>query len=81
MSRDSDPALGAFAITPNDSTDNMGGKPVRAIWVGGAGNIALTTSNGEDVTISGIIAGTLLPIRPSRIKSTSTTATNLVGFY
>lgn len=81
MSKDIEPALGAVTITPNDSTDNMGGKPVRAIWVGGAGDMAITTSNGEDVTVYGIAAGTLVPIRPSRIKSTNTTATNLLGFY
>lgn len=81
MAYDMDPALGAVAITPNDSTDNVGGKPVRAIYVGGAGDIALTTSNGEDVTFVGALVGTIIPIRPSRIKSTNTTATNLLGLY
>lgn len=81
MAYDFEPALGAVSITPNDSTDNMGGKPVRGIYVGGAGDIALTTSNGEDVTVYSALAGTVIPIRPSRIKSTGTTATNLLGFY
>lgn len=81
MAYDFDPALGGVVITPNDSTDNTGDKAVRGLYVGGAGNIALTTSNGEDVTLVGCQAGSIIPIRPRRVKSTGTTATNIIGFY
>lgn len=70
------PADKATAITPNDSTD-LTNVP-RGIYVGGAGNI-VATLNGVDVTFNGAQAGTILPIRPSRIKSTGTTATGLVA--
>ena len=73
----SSPAPDAFAITPDDATD-LANLP-RAIYVGGTGNIVVTM--GGDVTFSSVPAGTLLPIRPSRVKATGTTATNLLGLY
>ena len=65
-----------FAITPNDAND-LTDVP-RGIWVGGAGNLVVTGLSG-DVTFQGIPAGTMLPIAPTRVKVTGTTATNLVG--
>ncbi len=70
----------AFSITPNDSTDVA--YVTRAIWVGAAGNIALVMADGSEVTFNGVQAGTLLPIRVKRVKSTGTTASlNLLGLY
>jgi hypothetical protein len=39
------------------------------------------TINGSDVVFKGATAGSILPIRPSAIKATSTTATDLVALY
>jgi hypothetical protein len=71
------PAVDAVAVTPSDSVDlvNMS----RALWVGGAGNISVIMHSGATVTFSGIAAGTLLPIRVSRVRSTGTTATNILA--
>jgi hypothetical protein len=74
-----DPASNAAAVTPNDSTDLT--YTSRAIFVGGAGNIAVTMAGGQSVTFTGIIAGALLPIRVSRILSTGTTATNIMAIW
>jgi hypothetical protein len=71
------PAEDAFAITASDSTDLT--KSTRSIYVGGSGNIKLTTVDGSTVTFNGAIAGSILPIRAKRIFSTGTTATNLIG--
>jgi hypothetical protein len=72
------PATNWFAITPADGTD-LAAKP-RAIYVGGAGNLAI--SNGiQTATLVAVPAGSLLPIRPDRVLSTGTTATNIVGLY
>lgn len=71
------PASHAEAVTPSDSTDLA--YVSRALWVGGAGNVAVVMASGAAVTFSNIAAGTLLPIRVSRVKSTSTTATLLVS--
>ena len=73
------PAERAFAITPNDSAD-LSVFP-RAIYVGGAGNIKVTTMGGDTVTFSGCLAGTVLPVRVARVFSTDTTATLLLGIY
>ena len=73
------PAERAFAITGNDSTD-LTVFP-RAIYVGGAGNVKVTTLGGDTVTLNGAVAGSILPVRVVRVFSTGTTATNLIGLY
>jgi len=75
----SDPCDNAFAITPSNSTDFD--YVTRGIYVGGAGNIAAVMLDGSVVTFVGATAGSILPIRVSRVNSTNTTATNLVGIY
>lgn len=70
------PADNGVAVTPSDSaTLNF----VRGIWVGGAGNVAVQMRGGADLTFVGVQAGTLLPIRVSKVKSTNTTATNIIA--
>jgi hypothetical protein len=71
------PATSAEAVTPSDSTDLTTAS--RALWIGGAGNISVIMLDGTTILFSGIAAGTLLPIRVSRVKSTSTTATLIVS--
>ena len=73
------PAERAFAITPNDSAD-LSVFP-RAIYVGGGGAVKVTTLGGDTVTFSGVLAGTVLPVRAARVFSTGTDATNLIGLY
>lgn len=73
------PADNQVAVTPSDSTD----LPFvsRALWVGGAGNLVVTpAAGGSDVTYT-VAAGAILPIRVSRVKSTGTTATQIVNWY
>lgn len=75
----------AFAITPHD----LNVVPAHeAIYVGGAGDMSVTTripdgSGGfteSTVTLVGLEVGRLLPISAHRVNATGTTATNLVGF-
>lgn len=73
------PADNAAAVTPSDSTDLA--FTSRAIYVGGAGNIVCTMAGGGDVTFTGVPAGMILPIRVTRVKSTSTTATSIINLY
>lgn len=74
-----DPAEVGFAITPSDST--VFEYTTRGLWIGGAGNVKVDMNRvGTAVLISGIPAGTLLPIRVTKVYSTDTTATNIVGF-
>ncbi len=66
----------AFAITPSDATTQR----AVAIWVGGAGNVALKTEDGTSVTFVGAQAGSIIPVKTQQILATNTTATSLVGF-
>ncbi len=66
----------AEAITPHDTNDLV--NITRAIYVGGAGNIAATVGK-TDVTFTAVPVGTVLRVRASKVKATGTTATGLVG--
>jgi hypothetical protein len=67
------------AITPSDTVDLPA--PARAIFVGGAGNIVLVTLGGTTLTFQGLLAGQILPVAASRVRATSTTATNLIALF
>lgn len=72
------PGTKLLAITPADATDLTASK-IRALWVGGAGNLSLIALNDTTaVTITGVLAGTLIPISVVKVM-TATTATNIVG--
>ena len=64
------------AITPDDSNDLA--TFARALWVGGAGNISLDTLDGTTILVSGVTAGTYLPVSTRRVRATTTTATLIV---
>lgn len=75
------PYTKAVVLTKDDNTD-LADSPSRALWVGGAGNIAVDFLVGPtNVLISGIPAGTLLPFAIKRLRSTNTTATLVAALY
>lgn len=77
------PAANATAITPAD-TDLANEFFTRAIYVGGAGNLAVRMAGDQgdtDVVFTAVPAGSLLPIRVKQIRSTSTTATSIVALF
>jgi len=68
----------AAAVTASDTTIVN----CRAIYVGGAGAVAVKTQAGATaVTLAAVPVGTILPIQidGGQIMSTNTTATNLVA--
>jgi hypothetical protein len=65
------PAAFAAVVTPNDSADLA--TDARGLLITSSGNIRLTTSGGDDVTIQNIIAPFVLPIRTRRVYATGTT--------
>lgn len=73
------PLGGGFAITKSDST--VLAQPTRAVWVGGAGNLAVRYLDGTTDTLMSVPAGVMLPIRVDKVLSTGTTATNISGLY
>lgn len=76
---DISPARGGQAVTTSDSTTYA---PTRAVWVGGAGNLAVVmVDQSAAITLTGVAAGTLLPISVTKIMSTNTTATNITALW
>lgn len=67
------------AITPDDADEIT--LQCKAIYVGTTGDIVLRgKDSGADVTLKGIPAGTVLAIDPAFIRSTNTTADDIVAF-
>lgn len=73
------PAARAAAVTASDSADLTNGI-CRALYVGTTGNINVDMSDGATVLFSNVPVG-IFPIKAKRVRSTSTTASNLVALY
>jgi hypothetical protein len=67
----------AFAITPSDTVPIR--EPYKYLYVGGTGDVRVREADGTLTTYSALAAGSRLPISPSIIMLTGTTATNLIG--
>ena len=77
-------AYDSFAVTPSDGTDlplNDQGRTVRRIYVAGAGNVSVNLNGGGTAVLTGLAAGQTVLCNVTRILSTSTTATGIVGLY
>lgn len=73
------PGANAAAVTASDTTTYSG---VRAVYVGGAGDVAIKfPGNATAVTFAGVAAGSLLPIQAEKVMATNTTATSIVVIY
>lgn len=70
-------------VAPSDSTDlALNGVYPRAIYVGGAGNLAVVSVDDEAaVTLNGIATGVAHAIAAKKIMATGTTATGIVAVY
>lgn len=74
--RNDDIASSAVAVVPSDTlfVDFVG------LYVGGAGNVALQGDDGVTVLFTAPPVGSRISMRITRVMSTNTTATLLVGF-
>ena len=76
------PSKSAFGkiVKPDNNFYDIDTKEYDAIvFVGGAGNVSIDhTEGGTAVVYTGVVAGTILPVKGVRVNSTSTTATNMV---
>ncbi len=78
------PARSARAVTPADSDLTHPHKMLatRGLYVGSAGNVAVKMLDDDDaVTLIGVLAGSILPLRVSQVRSTNTTASNIIALY
>jgi hypothetical protein len=69
-------AVNCIAITPADADLAA---PVRALYIGGSGNVRINDTGNGAVTFVAVQAGTILPVMARRVYATGTTATNIVG--
>lgn len=77
-----DPAYNRFFTITKSDTVNLTEEEqrmMRALYVGGAGNIVAVMPDGTKKTFTGLLAGTVYPIVVKRIDSTDTTASALLG--
>ncbi|WP_136443999.1 spike base protein, RCAP_Rcc01079 family [Pacificoceanicola onchidii] len=72
------PPFGGYAISPDDATDLS--TVTRALNVGIAGAVRATLLDGSVVTLN-LAAGTVFPMRATRVWATGTTAGDIVGLY
>lgn len=73
------PAIDAATVTPNDSTDLT--LTARALYIGTGGNVNLDTISGTTIVFSNLQTGSILPLQVKRVRSTSTTASNIIALY
>jgi hypothetical protein len=52
-----------------------------ALYVGGDGDLKVTTVGKTDLTFIGLTAGQFIPVQIVRVWSTGTTATNIIGLW
>ena len=72
-------AENARAVEPSDAEDLP--RITRALYVGGAGDVAVRMAGGDIVTFANLQAGPLVPLRISRVMAPGTTASALVGLW
>lgn len=73
----------AEVVTPHDSNaqGTLAIKTCDALYVGGTGHVTAVMASGSSCLISAIPAGSLLPIKVSRVNATGTTATLVVALW
>lgn len=70
---------GAVSATLSDTT-NLQAPSV--VYVGGtAGNVKVTTANGDEIVFGSVQAGSILPVQVARVWATGTTATGIIVIY
>ena len=81
-------AYRAAAVTPSNSTDipsvstqDGSGNNGCVLYVGGAGNLKVTTAGGDEVTFTGVLAGSFIPVQVIRVWATGTSATSIVALW
>ncbi len=66
-----------YAASPQTTIGNAG----CFLYVGGTGSVSVVTIGGDIATFFAVPAGTTLPIQVLKLRSTSTTATNIVALW
>lgn len=76
------PGFNAEAIPVSGSSGSIHLTTVsRGIYIGTSGDLRVRTLGGQDVLFTGVVGGTLLPIRITEVFNSGTTASGLVSLY
>ena len=70
-----------FATSPENYAIYGAEKDGAVFYVGGTGNVKITTAAGDDVTLTSLPTGSFVPVQTIKIFSTGTTATNIVALW
>ena len=81
-------AYRAASVTPSNTTDipsvssqDGSGNNGCVLYIGGAGTLKVTTVGGDEITFSGVLAGTFFPVQVTRVWATGTSATNIIALW
>lgn len=79
--------LFAKVITPHDSnvlTDHNSVPTDQFVYVGSTGDVSVIPSGNTDaqiITFTAVPAGSFLPVKCRKVRSTATTASGLIGIF
>lgn len=73
-----EPAHDMASVTTSDTAYI---DPTRGLFIGGSGNLKVMTAAGSTVTLTGVAAGSILPVSVKRVFATGTTASNIAALY
>lgn len=73
------PMENGFSITPHDTNDLD--YTTRGLYVGVSGHVKVDLAGGDTVTLNSMAAGVVHLLRVTRVYSTGTAATGIVGLY
>lgn len=79
QTQDFSPLTRAASVTPHDTNELE--FVTRALYVGAAGDVAVTMQDGGNVTFVDVPTGTVLPIRVKVVKSTGTDASSIIALW
>lgn len=68
----------AVAITPSDVT--VFAPPLKAVYIGGTGNLTVQTEDGTNITFTAPPVGSTVYIQAKQVRA-ATTATLLIGLW
>ncbi|MEM1381554.1 MAG: hypothetical protein AAGH41_13115 [Pseudomonadota bacterium] len=71
------PPSRAAAISPSDSNDLT--FAIRGLMVAAAGDVSIITTGGDTVTLPALQPGVQYAVLATRVRSTGTSATGIVG--
>lgn len=81
-------AYRAAAVTPSNTTDipsvstqDGSGNNGCVLYIGGDGDVKVTTAGGDTVTFVGLTAGSFVPVQVVRVWSTGTNATDIIALW